>query len=72
MGCIWCAQTKTELLCLKCNNWATKEALAKHGDIIPNFKVSHVRTDDGWRDWTQSSSDPLIAVNQMIRQISTK
>jgi hypothetical protein len=46
------------LICLDCHNWATKAAVAKHGDIAPNAKVYRVRTDNGWIKWDKTSNIP--------------
>ena len=34
MGCYWCAQRKSELVCLSCNDWALDDGEAEHGRMI--------------------------------------
>lgn len=55
MGCSRCCDPANDLICLVCHNWATKIALARHGDIVPNAKVPVVRTDTGIRRWTHGN-----------------
>lgn len=51
MGCERCCESPTELICLACNNWARRAGVVKHGNVEPNGKVQHVRTDTGWKHW---------------------
>lgn len=55
MGCVWCCEPLQELICLVCHNWASRRGVEKHGDVGPNDKVQHVRTDRGWKHWQQDS-----------------
>jgi hypothetical protein len=57
MGCIWCCEPPEELICLVCHNWAHKRGVARHGDIVANEKVQHVRTDRGYRHWDGNKYD---------------
>ena len=34
LGCYWCAQRLSELICLRCHDWATDEAEKVHGAVI--------------------------------------
>jgi hypothetical protein len=64
IGCRNCCESPHELICLNCHNWATKKGLKHHGDIIPNFKVPHVRTDNGWKHYEPSIGSK---VDEVIR-----
>lgn len=67
MGCTWCCEIFREIICLACHNWATKKGMEGHGDVVPNRKVPHVRTDIGWRHWTGKGTD--FTVEPLIEQI---
>ena len=59
MGCVWCCESAQELVCLRCQNWALKKGVERHGDVMPNFKVQHVRTDRGWRHYDATKDSPI-------------
>ena len=39
MGCFLCVQNARELVCLNCNDWATKIALKVHGPVVGSFEM---------------------------------
>ena len=39
MGCYLCVQIARELVCLRCNDWATKIALKVHGPVVGSFEM---------------------------------
>ena len=72
MGCVYCCEIASDLICLVCNNWASKAGVARHGDVVPNSKVRHVRTDDGWRNWEDGQADPLKRVAAITRDLKDR
>ena len=38
LGCSFCVERVTELICNRCHDWASKEALDKHGRMVPREK----------------------------------
>lgn len=64
MGCKACCEPPHELICLACNNWASRAGLEKHGDVVPSNKIQHVRTDRGWKHW-QSGAVDQVGVGQL-------
>lgn len=68
MGCSHCCELPSELLCLICNNWADRRGVKHHGNIVPNYKVRLVRTDEGYRRWTGGNAFDLHKImNAAIR-----
>lgn len=76
MGCGLCCEMPSELLCLNCHNWAMKAGLAQHGNIMPNPKVPHVRTDAianrGWIHYGENFPDLAGAVDRITHDIVIK
>lgn len=69
MGCRLCCERPIELICLGCHNWASKAGLSRHGNIIPNSKVPHVRTDEGWQHYENNFPDLVAAVDTEVKRI---
>jgi len=68
MGCTNCCERPREIICLACNNWASKRGVKIHGDIFPTQKVQHVRTDHGWRHWRENGENKPAEIVQMVRK----
>lgn len=69
MGCLLCCDRPSELICLKCHNWAHKAGLERHGNIAPNAKVPYVRTDAGWQHYENNFPDLVAAVDTEVQRI---
>jgi len=57
MGCTWCCESLSDLICLKCHNWACRIGIDRHGDVVPNEKVPRVLTDRGLRLWNRTTRE---------------
>jgi hypothetical protein len=39
MGCYACVEPARELVCLNCNDWATRTAMRVHGPVVGSFEM---------------------------------
>ena|SRR3990167_8005366 len=44
LGCKFCAQIPSELICLRCHDWATDEAETEHGNMLPYKPAAEIKT----------------------------
>jgi hypothetical protein len=68
MGCSVCVERPIERICLVCHNWAHPTGVKRHGNVVPNPQVRHVRVDSGtlpvWKHWHDGDINPLDVVNK--------
>ena len=46
MGCFLCVESARELVCLNCNNWATRIAERVHGPMVGTFELRQRKLND--------------------------